>query len=166
MARACNAMYSMLMWKKKINKNPPIDVPTSPGFLLRTSPYGRTGQLMALNAAHSLCPQYTDLVTRIIFQPITHNVEHFKQPQEENSQLGGISFGNVSFARTWSNRRHAGTANCSRFMIPSLRVASLRFLPGMGSSAWSCGALFLLAIVCSCRAITLESIHWSSSNAK
>ncbi|XP_063346874.1 ephrin-B2a-like isoform X1 [Pelmatolapia mariae] len=51
-------------------------------------------------------------------------------------------------------------------MIPSLRVASLRFLPGMGSSAWSCGALFLLAIVCSCRAITLESIHWSSSNAK
>uniref|UniRef100_A0A668RKN4 Ephrin RBD domain-containing protein n=1 Tax=Oreochromis aureus TaxID=47969 RepID=A0A668RKN4_OREAU len=51
-------------------------------------------------------------------------------------------------------------------MIPSLRVASLRFFPGMGSSAWSCGALFLLAIVCSCRAITLESIHWSSSNAK
>uniref|UniRef100_A0A3Q4MZJ3 Ephrin B2 n=1 Tax=Neolamprologus brichardi TaxID=32507 RepID=A0A3Q4MZJ3_NEOBR len=51
-------------------------------------------------------------------------------------------------------------------MIPSLRVASLRFLPGMGSSAWCCGALFLLAIVCSCRAITLESIHWSSSNAK
>ncbi|XP_029001207.1 ephrin-B2a-like [Betta splendens] len=36
----------------------------------------------------------------------------------------------------------------------------------MGRSAWSCGAVTLLAIVCSCRAVTLESIHWSSSNAK
>ncbi|GLD47345.1 ephrin-B2a-like protein [Lates japonicus] len=36
----------------------------------------------------------------------------------------------------------------------------------MGRSAWSCGAVIFLAIVCSCRAATLESIHWSSSNAK
>ncbi|XP_069030006.1 ephrin-B2a-like [Embiotoca jacksoni] len=35
----------------------------------------------------------------------------------------------------------------------------------MGRSTWSCGAVILLAI-CSCRAVTLESIHWSSSNAK
>ncbi|XP_008290826.1 ephrin-B2a-like [Stegastes partitus] len=36
----------------------------------------------------------------------------------------------------------------------------------MGRSAWSCGAVILLAVVCSCRAATLESVHWSSSNAK
>eukprot|EP00064_Thunnus_orientalis_P002703 superscaffoldBa00000207_g2710 len=36
----------------------------------------------------------------------------------------------------------------------------------MGTVTWSCGAVILLAIICSCRAITLESIHWSSSNAK
>ncbi|XP_041793856.1 ephrin-B2a-like [Chelmon rostratus] len=36
----------------------------------------------------------------------------------------------------------------------------------MGRITWSCGAVILLAIVCSCRAVTLESIHWSSSNAK
>ncbi|XP_039987304.1 ephrin-B2a-like [Xiphias gladius] len=36
----------------------------------------------------------------------------------------------------------------------------------MGRSTWSCGALILLAIVCWCRAATLESIHWSGSNAK
>ncbi|KAM9766159.1 ephrin-B2a-like [Menidia menidia] len=36
----------------------------------------------------------------------------------------------------------------------------------MGRSPRSCGAVFLLAVVCSCRAATLESIHWSSSNAK
>ncbi|KAM4593476.1 ephrin-B2-like [Odontesthes bonariensis] len=36
----------------------------------------------------------------------------------------------------------------------------------MERSARSCGAVFLLAVVCSCRAATLESIHWSSSNAK
>uniref|UniRef100_A0A3B5AR45 Ephrin-B2a-like n=1 Tax=Stegastes partitus TaxID=144197 RepID=A0A3B5AR45_9TELE len=38
--------------------------------------------------------------------------------------------------------------------------------PVMGRSAWSCGAVILLAVVCSCRAATLESVHWSSSNAK
>ncbi|XP_028257967.1 ephrin-B2a-like [Parambassis ranga] len=37
----------------------------------------------------------------------------------------------------------------------------------MGRSTWSGGAVILvLAIICSCRAVTLESIHWSSSNAK
>ncbi|XP_029354358.1 ephrin-B2a-like [Echeneis naucrates] len=36
----------------------------------------------------------------------------------------------------------------------------------MGGSAWSRGALILLAIICSCRAATLESIHWTGSNAK
>ncbi|XP_041841470.1 ephrin-B2a-like [Melanotaenia boesemani] len=36
----------------------------------------------------------------------------------------------------------------------------------MGRSALSCAAVILLAVVCSCRAATLESIHWSSSNAK
>ncbi|XP_060924724.1 ephrin-B2a-like [Limanda limanda] len=36
----------------------------------------------------------------------------------------------------------------------------------MGSSAWSCGAVMLLSIFCCCRAATLESIHWSGSNAK
>ncbi|XP_022623517.1 ephrin-B2a-like [Seriola dumerili] len=36
----------------------------------------------------------------------------------------------------------------------------------MGRSAWSCGAVILLAIICWCRAATLESIHWTSSNAK
>uniref|UniRef100_A0A8C6LBY9 Ephrin B2 n=2 Tax=Nothobranchius TaxID=28779 RepID=A0A8C6LBY9_NOTFU len=36
----------------------------------------------------------------------------------------------------------------------------------MGRSARSCGAVILLAVVCSCRAATLESVHWSSSNAK
>ncbi|CAK6965890.1 ephrin-B2-like [Scomber scombrus] len=36
----------------------------------------------------------------------------------------------------------------------------------MGTVTWSCGAVILLAIICSCRAITLESIHWSSSNTK
>uniref|UniRef100_A0A3B5KU83 Ephrin RBD domain-containing protein n=1 Tax=Xiphophorus couchianus TaxID=32473 RepID=A0A3B5KU83_9TELE len=36
----------------------------------------------------------------------------------------------------------------------------------MGGRARSCGAVILLAIVCSCRGVTLESIHWSSSNSK
>ncbi|XP_078113334.1 ephrin-B2a-like [Sander vitreus] len=36
----------------------------------------------------------------------------------------------------------------------------------MGRIPWSCGAVILLAIISSCRAVTLESIHWSSSNAK
>ncbi|KAM7424312.1 hypothetical protein PAMA_000583 [Pampus argenteus] len=36
----------------------------------------------------------------------------------------------------------------------------------MGTVTWSCGALILLDIICSCRAITLQSIHWSSSNTK
>ncbi|KAK5611219.1 hypothetical protein CRENBAI_020264 [Crenichthys baileyi] len=36
----------------------------------------------------------------------------------------------------------------------------------MGGRARSCGAVILLAIFCSCRGVTLESIHWSSSNAK
>ncbi|XP_037607352.1 ephrin-B2a-like [Sebastes umbrosus] len=36
----------------------------------------------------------------------------------------------------------------------------------MGRTTWSCGALILLAIISSCRAVTLESIHWSSSNTK
>ncbi|XP_035508161.1 ephrin-B2a-like [Morone saxatilis] len=36
----------------------------------------------------------------------------------------------------------------------------------MGRITWNCGAVILLAIVCSCRAVTLESIHWSSSNTK
>uniref|UniRef100_A0A3B5Q227 Ephrin B2 n=1 Tax=Xiphophorus maculatus TaxID=8083 RepID=A0A3B5Q227_XIPMA len=38
--------------------------------------------------------------------------------------------------------------------------------PVMGGRARSCGAVILLAIVCSCRGVTLESIHWSSSNSK
>uniref|UniRef100_A0A8C9ZAL5 Ephrin-B2a-like n=1 Tax=Sander lucioperca TaxID=283035 RepID=A0A8C9ZAL5_SANLU len=41
-----------------------------------------------------------------------------------------------------------------------------RFIPVMGRIPWSCGAVILLAIISSCRAVTLESIHWSSSNAK
>ncbi|KAK2853904.1 hypothetical protein Q5P01_006565 [Channa striata] len=36
----------------------------------------------------------------------------------------------------------------------------------MGRRAWSCGAVILLAIICPCRAVTLESVHWSSSSAK
>nr|XP_033486629.1 ephrin-B2a-like isoform X2 [Epinephelus lanceolatus] len=36
----------------------------------------------------------------------------------------------------------------------------------MGRITWSCGAVTLLAIISSCRAVTLESIHWSSSNTK
>ncbi|XP_070689573.1 ephrin-B2-like [Pempheris klunzingeri] len=36
----------------------------------------------------------------------------------------------------------------------------------MGRITWSCAAVILLAIICSCRAATLESVHWSSSNAK
>uniref|UniRef100_A0A8C6TVA8 Ephrin RBD domain-containing protein n=1 Tax=Neogobius melanostomus TaxID=47308 RepID=A0A8C6TVA8_9GOBI len=36
----------------------------------------------------------------------------------------------------------------------------------MGTASWSSGAALVLALVCSCRAITLESIHWSSSNTK
>ncbi|KAK1891252.1 Ephrin-B2 [Dissostichus eleginoides] len=36
----------------------------------------------------------------------------------------------------------------------------------MGRLAWSCCAAALLAIISSCRAVTLESIQWSSSNAK
>ncbi|TDH16947.1 hypothetical protein EPR50_G00003460 [Perca flavescens] len=36
----------------------------------------------------------------------------------------------------------------------------------MGRIPWSCGAVILLAIISSCRAVTLESVHWSSSNAK
>ncbi|XP_071346164.1 ephrin-B2a-like isoform X2 [Trachinotus anak] len=36
----------------------------------------------------------------------------------------------------------------------------------MGRSAWGCGAVILLAIICWCRAATLESIHWTGSNAK
>ncbi|XP_049455409.1 ephrin-B2a-like [Epinephelus fuscoguttatus] len=36
----------------------------------------------------------------------------------------------------------------------------------MGRIAWSFGAVTLLAIISSCRAVTLESIHWSSSNTK
>uniref|UniRef100_A0A8C6TXG6 Ephrin RBD domain-containing protein n=1 Tax=Neogobius melanostomus TaxID=47308 RepID=A0A8C6TXG6_9GOBI len=39
-------------------------------------------------------------------------------------------------------------------------------VPGMGTASWSSGAALVLALVCSCRAITLESIHWSSSNTK
>ncbi|XP_029986918.1 ephrin-B2a-like [Sphaeramia orbicularis] len=41
----------------------------------------------------------------------------------------------------------------------------MRFIPVMGRRiTWSCGSVILLVIICSCRAITLESIHWSSSN--
>uniref|UniRef100_A0A3Q1EDH4 Ephrin B2 n=1 Tax=Acanthochromis polyacanthus TaxID=80966 RepID=A0A3Q1EDH4_9TELE len=36
----------------------------------------------------------------------------------------------------------------------------------MGRRTWSCAAVILLAVICSCRAATLESVHWSSSNAK
>ncbi|XP_029282433.1 ephrin-B2a-like [Cottoperca gobio] len=36
----------------------------------------------------------------------------------------------------------------------------------MGRITCSCCAVILLAIISSCRAVTLESIHWSSSNAK
>ncbi|KAF3686552.1 Ephrin-B2a Precursor [Channa argus] len=36
----------------------------------------------------------------------------------------------------------------------------------MGRRTWSCGAVILLAIICPCCPVTLESIHWSSSNAK
>ncbi|KAK5874120.1 hypothetical protein PBY51_019095 [Eleginops maclovinus] len=36
----------------------------------------------------------------------------------------------------------------------------------MGRLTCSCCATVLLAIISSCRAVTLESIHWSSSNAK
>ncbi|XP_026176370.1 ephrin-B2a-like [Mastacembelus armatus] len=39
-------------------------------------------------------------------------------------------------------------------------------MPVMGRSTRSCCAVILLAIVCSCRAVTLEAIHWSSSNTK
>uniref|UniRef100_A0A3Q3WY68 Ephrin RBD domain-containing protein n=1 Tax=Mola mola TaxID=94237 RepID=A0A3Q3WY68_MOLML len=39
-------------------------------------------------------------------------------------------------------------------------------IPGMGRIAWSCGALVLLATVGSCRAATLASVLWSSSNPK
>lgn len=45
-------------------------------------------------------------------------------------------------------------------------AVDLRFIPVMGRIPWSCGAVILLAIISSCRAVTLESIHWSSSNAK
>ncbi|XP_060891964.1 ephrin-B2a-like [Labrus mixtus] len=50
-------------------------------------------------------------------------------------------------------------------MIPSRR-RNLTFIPVMGRITWSCGAVILLAIISSCRAVTLESIHWSSSNTK
>ncbi|KAI3377545.1 hypothetical protein L3Q82_008721 [Scortum barcoo] len=36
----------------------------------------------------------------------------------------------------------------------------------MGRLTWSRGAVMLLAIIGSCRAVTLESVHWSSSNSK
>ncbi|XP_059210917.1 ephrin-B2a-like [Centropristis striata] len=36
----------------------------------------------------------------------------------------------------------------------------------MGRITWSCAAVILLAIISSCRAVTLESVHWSSSNTK
>uniref|UniRef100_A0A672GYQ4 Ephrin RBD domain-containing protein n=1 Tax=Salarias fasciatus TaxID=181472 RepID=A0A672GYQ4_SALFA len=40
-------------------------------------------------------------------------------------------------------------------------------IPVMGRSTWSCAAvILLLAAVRTCGAVTLESIHWSSSNAK
>lgn len=43
---------------------------------------------------------------------------------------------------------------------------NLTFIPVMGRTTWSCGALILLAIISSCGSVTLESIHWSSSNTK
>ncbi|KAM9366367.1 ephrin-B2a-like [Symphorus nematophorus] len=53
-------------------------------------------------------------------------------------------------------------------MILSRRGPVERFVPVMGrrSITWSCGAVILLAIIYSCRAVTLESVHWSSSNTK
>ncbi|XP_020794652.2 ephrin-B2a-like [Boleophthalmus pectinirostris] len=36
----------------------------------------------------------------------------------------------------------------------------------MGTVSWRCGPVLVLTLVCSCLAITLESIHWSSSNTK
>ncbi|XP_068586857.1 ephrin-B2a-like [Cebidichthys violaceus] len=36
----------------------------------------------------------------------------------------------------------------------------------MGRITCSCAAVILLAVISSCRAVTLESIHWSSSNTK
>ncbi|KAM8893664.1 ephrin-B2a-like [Spinachia spinachia] len=36
----------------------------------------------------------------------------------------------------------------------------------MGRIPCSCAAVILLAVISSCRAVTLESVHWSSSNAK
>ncbi|XP_047436846.1 ephrin-B2a-like [Mugil cephalus] len=50
-------------------------------------------------------------------------------------------------------------------MILSRRVPR-DLIPVMGRRTWSCGAGILLAVICSCGAVTLESIHWSSSNAK
>ncbi|XP_071760599.1 ephrin-B2-like [Centroberyx gerrardi] len=36
----------------------------------------------------------------------------------------------------------------------------------MGRNTWSYSAVILLAIICSCRAIILESVYWNSSNTK
>ncbi|KAL6112947.1 uncharacterized protein ACO6RY_11339 [Pungitius sinensis] len=36
----------------------------------------------------------------------------------------------------------------------------------MGRITCSCAAVILLAVISSCRAVTLESVHWSSSNTK
>ncbi|XP_004067193.2 ephrin-B2a [Oryzias latipes] len=47
-----------------------------------------------------------------------------------------------------------------------LRRGVFLIFPVMGRSAQGCAAVILLAIVCSCRAATLESILWSSSNTK
>lgn len=53
----------------------------------------------------------------------------------------------------------------ARFVFPfPLSFFFLSFAPVMGTLAWSCGALVLLAAVCSCRGATLESVLWSSTN--
>ncbi|XP_068175286.1 ephrin-B2a-like [Antennarius striatus] len=36
----------------------------------------------------------------------------------------------------------------------------------MGTISWGCGALILLAVICPCRAATMDSVHWSNSNTK
>ncbi|XP_072321226.1 ephrin-B2a-like [Eucyclogobius newberryi] len=51
-------------------------------------------------------------------------------------------------------------------MIPRSRSQRLALVPVMGTVSWRGGPVLVLALVCSCRAITLESIHWSSSNTK
>lgn len=106
-------------------------------------------------------------------QPITHNVEDFTQLQEEERQLGGgLSLRDVSCARTWGHRRHARATDFSPFSLcfmipePPSRVVLVTWRAVMGRRAWSCGAVILLAIICCCRAATLDSIHWTSSNAK